>query len=463
MDDGRGRLILFSLWVSESVRIFAFAAIAMLVVGLDSAPLAWVAVATIMGVSMAASWVVGGARGDLVTLALVQAVVGLPVIYLAPAVRAIGAEPGLDLNWPLALTSGDLSGDAAFGVVVALILALVTWLRGAALLNSEEPESGQRMIFYTGAAALGILLVVETAAHSDVDARFLILPFFASALGGMAVNHLITVREGNRGSAFWGRFMTLAVSGVLLVAIAITALAVLWNDAIRSLGNVISVLFTWILIVIATPFALVAMALVYLIELVRGKGGSGYKIPYSPDLSPAAPDRTPVAGNGGTTVFETVIDLLRIPLAVLLVLAIVLVLYMTFSRYMTKRRKRFGDNRESVRGDADAGKDLAGLLGKLLPDWMRRSRESEAERRFPEGEPGISEVFQLYFGYLKAASRKGMELEAGNTPNELRAAMSRALPDMPVELMTERFNAACYGREPSSADVISRLRTGLPG
>ncbi|MCH8234691.1 MAG: DUF4129 domain-containing protein [Chloroflexi bacterium] len=462
MDDGRGRLIMFSLWVSESARMFAFAAIATLMVGLSTAPLAWVAVAAIMGVSMAANWVVGGGKGDLVSLAIVQAVVGLPVIYLAPAVRAIGAEPGLDLGWPLALTGGELGGDAVFGVIVALILALAAWLRGAALLNSDEPESGQRMIFYTGAAALGILLLLERITHSDVDARFLILPFFASALGGMVVNHLVAARDGNRGSAFWGRFMTMAVSGILLSAIAITALAVLWIDAIRAVGHLLGVVAGWILIAIAVPFALLAMGLVYLLKLVRGEGGSGGFLRTDSGVPGNLRERATSAGEGGSSVFDTVVEVIKFPLAIIVLLAIGVVLYLTFRRYLGKRRKRFGADRESVRGDADAGKDLAGLLGRLLPEWMRRRGEAGVERRFPPDEPGISEVFQLYFSYLKAAARKGMVTESGRTPNELRIAMSRALPGTPVDLMTERFNAACYGHEPSSDEVVTRLRSGLP-
>jgi hypothetical protein len=156
-----------------------------------------------------------------------------------------------------------------------------------------------------------------------------------------------------------------------------------------------------------------------------------------------------------------VVELIKIPLGILLVLGILFVLYITFRRYMTKRRKRFGDDRESVRGDADAGKDLAGLLGRLLPEWMWRNRESEIERRYPADEPGISEVFQLYFRYLRAATRRGMVLNDGHTPNELRAEMARALPGTPVDLMTDRFNAACYGHEPSSSEIVSRLRSGL--
>ena len=462
MVDSRGRLIMLSLWVSESARIFAFAAIPALLVGFDSAPIAWAAVAAIMGVSMIANWVVGGARGDLVTLALVQALVGFPVIYLAAAARVIGGDAGLDLDWPVALTGGDLSADGVAGVILSLILAFVVWLRGTALLNSNEPESGQRMIFYTGAAALGILLLLERITGNDVDARYLILPFFGSALAGMAINHLSTAGNVNRGSAFWGRFMTMAVGGILLSAITITALAVIFDGATHALGRAIGVLISWVLIAIAVPFALVAMGMVYLIRKFRGDGGSDVEI--GGDLGfPLDPgDAAAVSGDdGGSSVFDTVIEVIKLPLAIIILLAILLVLYITFRRYMGKRRKRFGDDRESVRGDADAGKDMVGLLGRLLPDWMRRGHEAEAERRYPANDPGISEVFQLYFRYLRAATRRGMTLESGHTPNEIRGAMSRALPGMPVDLMTERFNAACYGHEPSSPEIVGRLGAGL--
>ncbi|MDA1258340.1 MAG: DUF4129 domain-containing protein [Chloroflexi bacterium] len=461
MGDGRSRLIMLSLWVSESARIFAFTAIGTLIVGLNAAPLAWAAVAAIMGIAMFANRAIGGARGDLVSLAIIQAVLGIPVIYMAPAARAIGADPGLDLNWPIALTGGDLSADAVLGVILALMVALAVWLRGTALLNSDEPESGQRLIFYTGAAALGVLLLIEKITGNDTDARFLILPFFASALGGMTVNRLVTAQDGARESAFWGRFMTGAVSGVLLSAIAITTMAVLWNDAIRAVGRVVAVLATWILIALAVPFALLAVVMVYVIELVRGEGNSGVRLREDSGLPPSTGNRVEEMGDGGSSVFDTAVELLRFPLAIVIILSIGFVLYITFRRYLAKRRMRLGDDRESVRGDADASKDLAALLARLLPDWMRRNSDPEVERRFPENEPGISEVFQLYFGYLRAATRRGMAPEAGHTPNELAIAMSRALPDTPVALMTERFNAACYGNEPSSAEVIGRLKAGL--
>lgn len=463
MSDGRGQLILFSLWVSESARVFAFAAVAALIVGLDGAPLAWLAVMTIMGISMISNWVVGGAKGDMVTLAIVQAIIGLPVIYLAPTVRVIGGSSGIDLDWPLALAGGDMTAEAVGGTIMALVVAFLAWFRGAALVNSDEPESNQRSIFYTGVALLGILMLTEQVTNNDVDARFVILPFFASTLAGMAVNHLSAAGDVKRGSAFWGRFMTMAVGGILISSIGITVAAIVFSDAIHAAGRGIGFVVMWILIIVAVPFALTATGMIWLLRKLRGDGppprpvSDGSLLPAEPEEATAIVE----GGASGSPVFDNVIELLRIPIAILIVLVIVFVLYITFRRYVAKRRKTFEDDRESVRGDADAGKDMADLLGRLLPDWMRRNRESELERQYPADEPGISEVFQLYFKYLKAATSRGMTLESGHTPNEVQAAMAAALPGTPVALMTERFNAACYGHEPSSAEIVGRLASGL--
>lgn len=461
MSDTRGRLILFSLWISEGVRIFAFAAITLILFGFDSPPLGWFAMASVMGISMITTWVIGGARGDVVTLAIIQVLVGLPVIYLASAARLIGGDPGLDFNWPFALGAGNLNSEAVFGVVVALILSLILWIRGAALLNSPEPETGQRMIFYTGAAGLGILLLTEQITGHDVNAGYLTIPFFASALSGMAINHLATVGDANSGSAFWSRFTPIAVGGILLSAVMLTTLAVVFDDATHALGRWLAVLISWILMIIAVPFALLATAAVWAIQKFRGDGPSGLQFRTDSGLFIDPDDTTPIVQEEGESVFNLAVELLRVPLAVIIVLAVLLVLYLTFRRYLGGRRRQSRAYRESIRADADAGRDMAKLLGRLLPDWMKRTSADEYLRSFPANEPGISEVFQLYFRYLKVATSRGMLIAPGQTPNELRVQLAAALPGMPVDLMTERFNAACYGREPSSPDVVRKLQMGL--
>ncbi len=85
----RDRLIRLALLVTESVRIYGIAAVPALLIGEASSVLAWPVVAGILAVAMFMGWLTQGVRGDRTTLAILQALVGLPVMYLATAARTI--------------------------------------------------------------------------------------------------------------------------------------------------------------------------------------------------------------------------------------------------------------------------------------------------------------------------------------------------------------------------------------
>jgi hypothetical protein len=44
------------------------------------------------------------------------------------------------------------------------------------------------------------------------------------------------------------------------------------------------------------------------------------------------------------------------------------------------------------------------------------------------------------------------------TPNERVSALAVFLPGAPIETVTSRFNAACYGAHPADIDELERLR-----
>jgi hypothetical protein len=54
-----------------------------------------------------------------------------------------------------------------------------------------------------------------------------------------------------------------------------------------------------------------------------------------------------------------------------------------------------------------------------------------------------------------------MEFDPAVTPLERVSALRRVLPEAPVESVTERFNAACYGREPTDQGTLAWLRSAL--
>ena len=59
------------------------------------------------------------------------------------------------------------------------------------------------------------------------------------------------------------------------------------------------------------------------------------------------------------------------------------------------------------------------LLKGLLPDWLTRRGLSRHLWQYPD-DPGIKEVFLLYFETLEMALERGMEFNSRETPSERR-------------------------------------------
>jgi hypothetical protein len=100
------------------------------------------------------------------------------------------------------------------------------------------------------------------------------------------------------------------------------------------------------------------------------------------------------------------------------------------------------------------------LLSSLMPGWMKGGKKRSLWK-WPEGEKGVAEAFLLYFDTLAHAIKRGMVFDPNVTPNERVPALAVFLPGAPVEMVTSRFNAACYGAEPTELSEIERLRLAI--
>ena len=101
------------------------------------------------------------------------------------------------------------------------------------------------------------------------------------------------------------------------------------------------------------------------------------------------------------------------------------------------------------------------LLAGLLPSWFTRSSEKPRRWRYPENEVGVTEVFLLYFDYLSACVSRGLVFTPNLTPNERVPDMQEALPGARVGLVTELFNAACYGHVSANRSTVDQLKSEL--
>ena len=119
-------------------------------------------------------------------------------------------------------------------------------------------------------------------------------------------------------------------------------------------------------------------------------------------------------------------------------------------------------DRESILDGSNTKADLLKLALNLLPEWMLPG-EAVAAPRIPLDQPGITEVYALYFDMLTTACDRGHAFQAAATPRERQTSLQQFLPGAPVAGITTAFNAACYGNIAADMGLLSELRVGLEG
>ena len=156
---------------------------------------------------------------------------------------------------------------------------------------------------------------------------------------------------------------------------------------------------------------------------------------------------------------EAVLEALQWPLTFLLLFVVLLVVALAYRRIIRRLTREDGVERETIRDEVEEV-SYWDLLKGLLPDWMTRRGTPRHLWRYPE-DPGIKEVFLLYFETLEMALERGWEFDSRLTPSERRGVLEEVLEGAPISDITSRFNAACYGNVPTPVTQVESLRSRL--
>ncbi len=465
----RARILYSSLAVADSAWLFAVTSIMGVIIGQEGSPLPWLVLLGVLALSMAVTWVAGGVGGDFITLALLQGMVGLTTVYGAVALRSTDGSPGFDGFWFGSLLLGDFDQEETLAVIVSFVIVIVIWMRGVRFIVSGEPWEALHKSFRIGVAAIALALVVQLARDEGTGVVLIIFPFFAASLGGMSVGRLAEGGAWAPAQRIWGRVILLTVGAVLAVGMLLGVLGAAYASG--PLGLIIDAAaavrdaFLRLIEVILTP---PLTAFFWFIQWLQDRFNPGeQRGELLANLEQEVEIEQEPGGEmmeaAGDSLVNDIIGVLVWPIGFILLLLVLWILIRSFQRIRSRQEEETDSDRESIRGDADARADLAELLGRLIPGFLKRGGGEEAGLRFPEGEPGITEVFQLYFRYLSAGLRRGATLESHMTPAELAGRLEAALPGAPVEQITRRFEAACYGHEPTGGELLGRLEAGLAG
>ena len=460
MADGRSRIILASIIIAESLWLFALFSTIGLLVDLEGSPLPWFGMLAILGAAIFAGYLLAGSEGDAATYAIWQALVGIVAIYILLGAASFVPEGSFDIAWLPHLLQGQFEKTGGVRAFFAVIIAVWLWRHGLKLSTDKFPEDRLSRVFKIGITALAVATLVDQARDGGIEASALFLPFFAATLVGLAVGRLPESAD-RRNAGQWAKIIAVSVMGIMSTGLLIGLAGGLYGGGgVRLLYGGWTLLVEGLLWLLQWPVMWAVAVIDWLLSLI------GTRDPATQELDPGqAQSGQEIFGvepdtvtNTGNSTVDTIVEVLKYPVIALIIIAVFFALALAFRRMSSKAEDEDGDERESIRGDADAADDMARLLGGLVPGLLKgRNRK---RWRHPDGQ-GIAEVFNLYFETLAMGIKWGMRFDPGMTPAERLPLLEAALPGAPVREVTERFNAACYGQEPSPISRVNELSEDL--
>ena len=449
-----------ALTLVESIWWFSTLATIGTLLGLGGSPIPWFTLVLLFAFGMGSAWVFGGAKSNITSSALYQAAFASIVVYLSVASTTIGETWSFKVAWPVDMFGGTYGSKGAADLVVATIAASLIWYRTQLIIAGGGVAERLSRAFKMGTAFIIFTLFVELNVGFDIGIKQLLIPFFGASLIGLAASRL--PRSDEEIKPQWVVVIGVSVAAILGAGVIGGALTARYgNVGVRALLNIWGAFVDALLWVLRYPieFAMRAMwAFILWLQNVFGTGEEVEKelmtpAPLSQDLMNEASDRA----EGSV---DYAVDAIRWPLSILLVVLLFFIFIFAYRRFSRRFNVRDDLDRESIRGEADAKADMMKLLSSLVPSWMR-GRANRSVWRFPGAETGIAEAFLLYFDTLSHAIKRGMLFDPNVTPNERLPALHVFLPGAPVDVVTNRFNAACYGNEPSDLNDLIQLREAV--
>ncbi len=460
MSDWRNQILFISIAVAESVILYTIAAVIGAGLGLPFTPLHWGMVLFVYLVGMLSSWVVGGLRGSIGTVALIYGAAGLASIYVAVATTRYDEGFNLDLGWIYHLFNRDLTGESVAALVISLVVSVVIWRRTSSIIRDDRdaPDHLKRL-FKRGLVVLALGLIVDEFVDAPLGLAQLLIPYFIATLGGMAFARL----PGD--SPVAGRWARVIVAS-LAAFLGLGLIAGYFGGRFGYAGlNAIYIVWGWtvdgILWVLRWPLIGIGWIIAKIIEFLQSFF-TAEPVEEEPQQAqgerPEFPEREAAEAADNAWV-EAVLDALQWPLTFLLLFVVLIILALAYRRIVRRLTRDDGLERETIRDEVEEVSYLD-LLKGLLPDWMTRRGQGRHRWKYPE-DPGIKEVFLLYFETLEMAFDRGMEFDSHQTPDERRAGLLEVLHGAPIDDITARFNAACYGNVPTTTAQVDSLRAML--
>ena len=467
MSFSRDRLVRGAAAVSESAWLFAVLSVASVAMGLDGSALNWPSVLAILALSLLVARLTPGGVAAIEVVNLARTLVWAIVAYVAVAAHVGSGVGGVDLAWITLVGSESAPADflprAAGGSLMALLLL---W-RGFSIATSKDPLSTLRIGFRVGLPALALATAIDILHPADLNTLPMSFVFFASALGGLSVGHLMPESQESVKSRTWPMVLTAVIAAVLLIGFVA---GLLQRGLQAFIAGPLATLLQGVFWAIVAPIFV-------LLDLFTGLIIAFFSRPFDP----AAAGVPGFQGDGIATTTEPILAgpppvledeqnyevvglliQLVVSLSILALVAVVLLLLLAaFRRFgVPWGREDGGGVPDSIGEGADIASDIADLFRALVPDW-RIGRKKRVAFELPDGPPGVVAALRIYYDLLAMAEEKGHVRRPNETATEFQTTMERIFPEGLVRMSTAAFNRACYGFLPATEEQISQMRSSL--
>ncbi|MBM3932917.1 MAG: DUF4129 domain-containing protein [SAR202 cluster bacterium] len=463
LDRTQDRLVLVALVLAESCWLFALIGGATVLFNLDAtSPLNYFAVVLILGASLLISKLAVVKSKAIETAYLLATLAGFGVIYLVISTQV--APGSIDLTWPVKMSRDTAPMGYPYRAAAGTLMGLYLWWRGGRIATVEFPTESLAFSFRLGLLILVTGAIIDLTLPVDLNTFWVVFVFFATALGGLAIGHLLPETEKAAESRTWPKVIAGMVAAILAVGVGIGLfqegfLRTVSKPSQIALDVVVKILFWGVVAPIAFLFNLFTTGVINFFDAAFD--------PSVPEeqrrsLGQEAQQAFEDLQNQEEEISQSLVNVIQVVEWVFVTLVAVLILVliaMALKRWLFGKPSATKGNRESVKEDASVLGDFARLLSGLIPGGLKKANKKGYN--VPEGPDGIVEVYRIYYDLLTVAEEKGINREDAETPTEYAGKLTKLFPGSFVTNLTEAFNKAHYGNQPSSESVIERLRTAL--
>jgi hypothetical protein len=462
-------LVLGAIALAESAWLYAIFGVGGAVLGLNGSPMSWPAVLFLLTFSLVAGRLTPVNVQAVEAVVMARTLIAAILLYVIVGTQVAPGTYGINLTWIATAISGDAGSDYAVRALAGVAVGVVLYARGSKLAVTEHPTSSLGFSFRLGIPALAFATLVDLADPADLNTFPMIFIFFASGLGGLSIGHLLPGTQQSARARTWPKAITGIVSIVLLVGLG---LGLLRNDLLTSASSTVA---GWLFLAVKGLLWGIVVPIAFVLTIFVDAVIAFFSRPYDPELEPLP---SPEPRNAPESTFEggpvefveqeapgAAFQWIEVIQWVLVAAVTLVVLYFVFKLLVRLARQGKRDtpgDRESVIEDASIGEDIMKLLGRLVPDWMKR-RGQRAKASVPHGPSGIVEVLRIYYDLLAMAEAKGFRRRNYQTTIEFQATLQEVFAHDVVRIVTNAFNRAFYGHHPSTDDQIAHMRSSVRG